>query len=212
MVTDYIGGPEANRIELDCTETNSGSMSSKEGTSLTNGLFLADTIATAMSTELKSLIWWDFRNSETSTDDDPALYGWRPYGDDGMVSIGNRKDCPLNTLFPPYYAEKLLTKWARGGDALVTATSDVPQMSVYAARHSSGELTLLVINKQNSVDMTATIKILGFTPSSHQARAYRYGEPEDRNQRDVTPFTVDGVASNFTATFPAYSMSVICVK
>ena len=212
MITDYMGTAKSRGIELDVTETNSGSQYSKEGTSLTNGLFLADTIATLMQTEAKACLWWDFRNSSTKDDFNPALYGWRPYGDDGMVSVGNRKDCPLNTLMPPYYGEKLLTRWASSGDVTVGAKSDRPEVSIYAVRRTSGELTLLVINKQKDVNVKASIKIAGFGAVKAVASGYRYGKPEDRGEKDLTPVRIDNASNSFTAAIPAYSMTVIALK
>lgn len=212
MITDCVGAAAGRRIELDCTETNSGSQGSKEGTSLTNGLFLADTVATMMQTELKSCLWWDFRNGETDDDNNAARYGWRNWGDDGMVSTGKRKSCPLNTPYPPYYAERLLSHWARGGDTIVSAKSDHPEIAVYAVRRTSGDLALLVINKQVIGDMKTAITIQGYGPVRALARGYRYGKPEDRSGADLTPLTYNGVSSSWSAVFPSYSMTVISLK
>src|SRR5437588_1802522 len=141
QVAAYFG-PGGTNIELVCTENNSDAgAQGKQSTSLVNGLYYADSLGQVMKTEFNSFVWWDLRNgTDTSGSFDPSLYGWRTNGDLGM--IGN-----LSTRYPPFYAAKLLQNFARAGDTILSASSDYPLLSAYAARRASGALSLLVLNK-----------------------------------------------------------------
>src|SRR6185312_13260327 len=91
QITDYFG-PGGTNIELLCTENNSNAGSQgKQSVSLVNGLYYADSLAQLMKTEFNSLCWWDLRNgADYSGNMAPTLYGWRMYGDIGMINgLGN---------------------------------------------------------------------------------------------------------------------------
>ena len=142
QLNDYLGaaGPG---VELDNTENNSVSSGpGKQTTSLVNGLFLADSICAAMNTEFNAVTWWDLRNGqETGNNNSSSLYGWRQYGDYGVVDSADPPG-PADT-YPTYYVERLLQHFARGGDHLISAASDYPFLSVCAAQRTAGGLTLL---------------------------------------------------------------------
>ena len=106
------------------------------------------------------------------------LYGWRQYGDYGVIASGDLSGVPANTPYPTFYAAELLTNWGRGGDAVVSATSGYGLLSVYAARVVDGSLALLVINKDPSANLPAQITLDNFTPGSSSAPVYCYGEAE----------------------------------
>jgi len=120
QLTDYLGAAGAS-VELVVTEHNSVYASpGKQATSLVNGLFTADTLGQILKTEFNALLWWDLRNGqETNNNNSQSLYGWRLYGDYGILSAQNDK-------YPSFYVTKLLKTFARGGDAVVQAASDNP--------------------------------------------------------------------------------------
>src|SRR5205085_491991 len=101
------------------TENNSVyTQPGKQSTSLVNGLFYADSIGSLLQTEFNAMVWWDLRNGqEAGNNNDASLYGWRPYGDYGIMSSAN-------DTYPTYYALKLLSKFAKDGDTVVQANSD----------------------------------------------------------------------------------------
>ena len=85
-----------------------------------------------MRTEFNSFIWWDLRNGTDLTGSmDAWLYGWRTYGDLGMIN-------GLNTQHPTFYAAKLMQHFARPGDTVLGASSDYPLLSSYAVRRQRG--------------------------------------------------------------------------
>ena len=207
----YFGTANTN-VELLCTENNSMSQNTgKQTTSLVNGLYLADSFGQIAQTELNSFLWWDLRNNQDPhSNNSSALYGWRPYGDHGIMS-GN------DTRYPTFYTFKLLKYFARGGDRIVRATSNNKLLSVYAARRADGTLTILVINKSPGATLKADLSIAGFQSASG-AITYSYGIPQDEAARtgtgspDIAQAPLAGAAAAFPCPFPPYSATVIVLS
>src|SRR5947207_1593921 len=209
QLNDYLGAQAAN-VEIVATENNSVSSSpGKQTTSLVNGLYYADSIGQVLQTEFNAFTWWIFRNGrETNNNNSDLLYGWRQYGDYGMVS-GN------NEPYPAFYASKLLSNYlAAGGDQVVSATSDYSLLSAYAVKRASGELSLMIINKSRTSSLDASISLTGIVPRPN-ATIYSYGVPQDEAARtgtgspDIATSLFAGAASSFNFTFPPYSATVI---
>lgn len=211
QLTDYVGGAMGAGVELAVTELNSVSYNpGKQTVSLVNGLFFADALGSMARTEFNACQWWDLRNgSATANNNSATLYGWRPFGDYGVLAAGDRGDTPVNTPFPAYYAAKLLTHWGRGGDAVVSATSDYAGLSIHAARLAGGGLALLVVNKHATADLNAEIALTSFVPGSATAAAWSYGKTNDSTNGDLTTANISNAAATFARTFPSYSMTVI---
>jgi hypothetical protein len=216
QLSDYLGAAGAG-VELLATENNSVySSPGKQTTSLVNGLFLADSLGAAMTTEFNGVLWWDLRNApETGNNNSPSLYGWRLYGDYGIVNDANPAG-PADR-YPTFYVAKLLQYFARPGDRLLAAASDYRQLSVYAARRADGSLTLLVINKHPAASLDASIALTGYTPNG--AFGVRsYGIPQDEAARtgvgsaDLASTSGSGAGPTFAFTFPAYSVTVLTLS
>jgi len=207
----YYGAASTN-VELLCTENNSiGEKTGKQTTSLVNGLYLADSFGQIVQTEFNSFLWWNLRNmQDRNANNSPALYGWRQYGDHGIM-------CGNDTRYPTFYTFKLLKYFARGGDRIVRATSDDKLLSVYAVRRADGTLALLVINKSPGATLEADFSIAGFQPESG-AITYSYGIPQDEAARagtgspDIAQATLTGAAADFPCAFPPYSATVIVLS
>jgi hypothetical protein len=207
----YFGDAHAN-VEMLCTENNSFPYSSgKQTTSLVNGLYLADSFGQITQTEFKSFLWWDLRNmQDRNGNNSSSLYGWRPYGDHGIMS-GN------DTRYPTFYVLKLLKYFARGGDRIVSATSDDPLLSVYAARREDETLALLVINKSPRTVKNVNLSIVGLQPRS-AATMFSYGLPQDeaarigRDSADIAQTTLADVAEDLSCLCSPYSANVIVLS
>ena len=210
QITDYFGSGGTN-IELLCTENNADSGSQgRQSTSLVNGLYLADSMSQLMKTEFNSYLWWIFENGQdTSGDFDPSLYGWRTYGDFGLVQ-------DPNTRYPTFYAMKLMQYFARGGDTILNATSDFPLLAVYAAQQASGGVNLLVINKDPANTYTSPLGLTGFIPNG-VATVRSYGIPQDEAAQnngslaaqDIAVGSVAAMGTNFNYAFPPYSLTLL---
>ena len=208
QLTDYLG-PQGASVEIVCTENNSVfSNPGKQTTSLVNGLFYADSVGQILQTEFKALVWWIMRNAqESGNNNNPSLYGWRQYGDYGMVS-------EQSNPYPTYYASKLVSRFASGGDQVVEAASDYSLLSAYAVRRADGRISLLVINKSRTASLNASITLAGYTPQA-VATVYSYGVPQDEAARtgvgspDIAEGSFSGASASFAYTFAPYSATVI---
>jgi alpha-L-arabinofuranosidase len=223
QLTDYLGAAGAG-VEIVVTENNSVySDPGKQSTSVVNGLFMADSIGNLLQTEANALLWWDIRNGTPKNTAgqivgnlSTSLYGWRNYGDYGMISSATAGGNSSNFEgYPTYYVMKLLSKFARGGDAVVKTTSSNNLLTVFSAKRTDGALTLLVINKDPTTTLTGNITLAGFVPPA-TANVYAYGMTQDNAARpggsglvDITAtgMTVEG--TTFSAAFEPYSATVI---
>jgi hypothetical protein len=211
MITDYFGAGGAN-IELLVTENNSNAgAQGKQSVSLVNALYYAESSCQLMKTEFNSHVWWDLRNGLDLTGNmDPSLYGWRLYGDLGLV---NGLGTTLSNRYPQFFTAKLMQYFIRAGDTMLNATSDYSLVSAYAARRTNGSLTMLVINKDSVSSFTARIALTNFIPGP-SATLYSYGMPQDNAANtgvgscDIAQTAFSGAATNFTYTFAPYSVSV----
>jgi hypothetical protein len=198
ILTDYLGAPAGNGIELLVTENNSVSTSpGKQSVSLVNGLYLADSTANLMQTEFNALTWWDLHNGQAfNTTAAPinissSLYGWRIYGDYG-VELEQTGD-----HYPTFYVGKLLSHFARGGDTVITASTNNPLLSAYAVKRVDGTMSVLVINKSPTATYTANFSLTGFTPQAN-ATVYSYGMPQDiAAENAAAPSSASGVFSSW---------------
>jgi len=209
-ITDYFGAGGGN-IELVVTENNSDAgQQGRQSTSLVNGLYYADSLGQLLKTEFNAFVWWDLRNgTDNAGFFGPNLYGWRSYGDLGMIN-------GLNTRHPTFYAAKLMQWFARPGEKILNVTSDYAGLSTYAARRANGAIALLVLNKFNIANQNAQIELAGFTPSA-TAAVRTFGIPNDEAARtngpaavqDITTNSIANAGTSFTYDFPPYSMTLL---
>jgi alpha-L-arabinofuranosidase len=205
LLNDYLG-PKAKRVEIDSTETNSVYADpGKQTTSLVNGLFLADSAGNIMKTEFNALIWWALRNSaEGGHNNGPSLYGWRRYGDYGVVNFATPAG-PADR-YPTFYVFKLLKNYARGGETVVEANSDYAGLGVYAVRDAKKRtLNLLIINKHPARALNASVTIGGFQ-FGRAAEVYSYGIPQD-DAAHTGVGSADVASTTTTLTGPTFSWS-----
>ncbi len=221
LVNTAFGTTNGSNIEIVVTENNSVySDPGKQSTSLVNGLFLADSLANVAKTEIRGFFWWDIRNGSLPANNNAAsLYGWRPYGDYGLLSSvpsPTFTGAPATNYvaYPTYYAFKLMSYFARGGDTVVSASSNNNLLSVYAVRRADNSTALLVINKDPANAISASFTLTGVTATD--AKLYSYGKPNDDAAKPNAAGCADIVAEDavlgptaFTRSFPSYSMTVV---
>lgn len=210
MLTDYLGS--RNVIPILVTENNSVSYNpGKQSTSLVNALYLAESFGYLTQTEARSFVWWDLRNGQDGSQNNSAsLYGWRQYGDYGIVS-------PQNDRYPVYYAMRLIQNFARSADVIYPVTTSYYRLAAFACLRGNGTLSLMVINKNPTNIYNAQFSITGFTPQS-AGTTFSYGIPQDQaaqtgvGSADIAIGTLSGLGPVFTASFPPYSITVIQLK
>jgi alpha-L-arabinofuranosidase len=213
MIANYFG-TSGSSIELDVTELNSVSFDpGKQSVSLVNGLYLVDAYANVAESPAACALWWDLRNGgDTSQNNSSSLYGWREFGDYGVLAYGDISGTPLNTPFPPYYGHQILTYWAQPGAAVLSATSTYSLLTIHATKFQNGSLALLVVNKNPTTDQPASITYPGFTPGSTSAATWSYGKPNDLNSTGISSGATTVSGTSLTYTFPSYSMTVLQLK
>jgi hypothetical protein len=212
QITDYMGAGAGSNIELVCTENNSvSSAPGKQSLSVVNGLYKMDSLAQLMQTEFNGLFWWALRNGqETDGNMSSSLYGWRDYGDYGVVNIGDYTD---PNLYPTYYTTELMTNFVQTGDTVVSASSTYGLLSSYAVRRQNGNLAVLVINKDPVNTLTGQVTLAGFSPRS-SAAVYSYGIPQDDavefgiGSTGVAASSISVSGTNITYSFAPYSATV----
>jgi alpha-N-arabinofuranosidase len=214
IVNDYLGRA-GRHVEIMCTENNSVfSNPGKQTTSLVNGLFMADSLANIMKTEFDGFFWWNLRNGqEAANNNDPGLYGWRQFGDYGIVTAATPAG-PADR-YPTFYAYKLLQHFARGRERVADATSDYSGIGIYAVRdRRSQTLNLLLINKHPTATLDVNIAVRGFRPG-RSVEVFSYGIPQDEAARtgtgsaDIARSTAAIRGSTFTWRPAPYSATVL---
>jgi hypothetical protein len=213
MLDDYLGS-KSKKVELAVTEHNSVySNPGKQTTSLVNGLFYADAVGTLLKTEFNAMMWWDLRNGqEAGNNNSPTLYGWRRYGDYGIVDAADPAG-PADR-YPTFYVNKLLKYFARGGEKVVEASSDYRGLGVYAVKGPEHSLRILVINKHPSAALNTTISIPALK-RGESARVFSYGIAQDEaahtgvGSADIQQSTLTLSGSTLTFSPGPYSVHVI---
>jgi hypothetical protein len=194
QLNDYLGAA-AKGVQIFCTEINSNAgPEGKQMTSLVNGLFLADSFGCMLKSNAQAMLWWDLMNGIDTT------------GDNGIYSPD------LTKIYPMFYIEQLLNLFATPGDKVTNATSTYDMLTVYATKRADGSVRLLVVNKNPTATLSASINLAGITPAA-TAKVYTFGIPEDNEAKNskpqsITASSLSNVSATTTVSFAPYSATV----
>lgn len=205
QLQDYLGAANS-QTQIMCTENNSDAAGNgKQMCSLVNGLYMADSFGAALQTECRSFTWWDLINGQ-ATDGDMGswLYGWRMYGDLGVMSPD------FTQTYPVFYMEQLFNLFARSGDGVVSAGSSYGLLSVFATKRADGTVRLMVVNKNPSASFSVRPSFTGFNPGG-TVTVYSYGIPQDNAAQagQAQVLSVSHVGASSAITFAPYSATVL---
>ena len=150
-IIQQVEGSQASQVSIMATEYNTvGGSPGKQSTSLVSGLYVAESIGGLMESGYSGAIIWDWNsNEESGNNDSSSLYGWREFGDYGLVGNTFETDLPAAGLyvpFPSYFGVQLASKIDVAGGTVVPATSSDTDLNVYAVKEANGHLELLVVN------------------------------------------------------------------
>jgi alpha-L-arabinofuranosidase len=181
---------QAANVQIMATEFNSVyTQPGKQSTSLVNGLFIANSLGSLLTSGYSGGFVWDLRNSwDTGQNNSNLLYGWRKAGDYGILGPAGQGTAPYAdtyVAYPSYYALQLASKIVTAGGQVVPATSSYSDLDVYAVMQSNGNLELLVINTNPAAAVTDQFNITGFQPAG-PAQIWQYGKAEDTAQSLTT--------------------------
>ena len=141
------------------------------------------------------------------------IYGWREYGDYGVLARGYPQTTspPVNEPYPPFYAFKMLKLFARPGTQILATTSNNLQIVAMASRDpQSGRIKLMLLNTSRDTAITTNLATIGFQRTESPA-VFTYGIQEDINQTDISVRQVPSARSTrrFDVQLPPYSINVI---
>jgi hypothetical protein len=207
-----ILGAAGTGVEILVTENNSvGGPPGKQSVSLVNGLYMADSLGQALSTEVAGFMWWDLHNSyEPKNNNSDFLYGFRDFGDYGILASSNHPTTVPNTPYPIYYALQLWSKVAGPGARLVASSSNHELLPVYAALQPDGSLAMLIINKDSQEQLAASVNVPGFQAT--QLRVDQFGAFQDYVGAGVTTYDLAASGPQFVFVFPSYSITVLTLQ
>jgi hypothetical protein len=116
---------------------------------------------------------------------------------------------PLDS--PGFFAFKMYTNFDGrggrfGGTSVSARSGDVDLLGSYAALDSAtGDLHLMLVNKQVEGGIDAQLDLEGFVPGS-SARLYRY---DAAHPQGILESIIDVPAGDFSITLPPYSISLL---
>lgn len=165
-----------------------GSVSSnpgKQSWSITQGLYAAQILGEMMNDGVARATWWiGFGNCNGNQgNDSSSLYGWQNFGAYNIFSDGpgdtaypNNSPCgyggngnTLGVMSPTAIAFQLFSNVAVDGESVLTpaVTGDTTNVRAYAATHSGGTQTALVLfNLDENASAPVTVTLTGKSTSS----------------------------------------------
>jgi alpha-L-arabinofuranosidase len=205
-------GAAASGVEILATENDSpGQKPGKQSVSIVNALYLADSLGQALSTEIAGFLWWDLHNgSEAKNNNSSVLYGYREYGDYGLLSSSDNPATPANTPYPAYYALQLASEIAGPGSRLVASSSNDVLLPIYASLRPDGNLALLVINKSAEQQLLTTLNVAGFPATKMHVE--QYDDFQDSVGAGVFTYDLPVSSPQSVFFFPSYSITVLILQ
>jgi hypothetical protein len=222
MLQQTVGSANAAGVKLMATEYNSNyGTEGKQMTSLVEGIFIADSVGSLLSSGYSAGLVWDLRNGwNTTGNNSPLLYGWRQGGDEGLLGTSGLNQPPATGPYVPYasyFGEQLASKIMQSGGVEVSSSSNYGELTVYSVLEPNGHLELMVLNKNPDATINEQFNLSGFSPTG-QAQIWQYGEVQDDAQENSSTgasalanfnTSLALTVGNFTYSFPSYSMTVI---
>jgi hypothetical protein len=153
-------------------------------------LFSADAVTTLLETGAYTVVW-------------APIHALSP-------SFLDNNDQPQ----PAYYGIKLIHQVALPGDVFIAATSEgdpvlVP-LAVHAVKRRDGGFGLLLINKDLTRSITATVSVNGYNFALKGMR-YDYGKLTIDAGKQITEAPIENLGPTFTVDVPRYGITAIVI-
>lgn len=201
-------------IPVMLTETNSVSSNpGKQTLGIVNALYLIQDYTGWIAEGASNVDWWQLHNGMvTSGDNGSSLYGTANYGDYGILSdatcgtVNGSQVCEpaADTPFPSYYGLKLLGRFLRPGDTLVSTTSSQSGVQSYAASAPDGTLRVMLVNDDPGTTYSVSLGYSGFTPQPGAAPVVSLTAPGSS--------LTTGQGSATLETLPPYSATLLTLR
>ncbi len=159
---------DGRHVSIQVGETNSEAQGYPQTSSLTNALYLAETVPALLASGAETVDWWALQSGIQGNDSTGI-------GDLGLLSSGSQ-DClpafnlcgpPVDTPYPDYFAMQLVSSLASPGARLVAATSPVGTVNVHAAVQPDGRLVVLFANTDPNQPASVVLAADGYATGSH---------------------------------------------
>ncbi len=193
---------DGRHISIQVGETNSEVQGYPQTSSLTNALYLAETLPALLANGAQTVDWWALQSGIQGNDSTGV-------GDLGLLSSGTN-DClpasnlcapPVDTPYPDYYAMELVSSLAGPGARLVAATSSAGTVNVHAAVRPDGKLVVLFANTDPAKPASVVLSAHGYATGQPATRLF-YGQGSSR-------VTGGHITLGGSVTLPAYSLTEI---
>ncbi|NUT36068.1 MAG: alpha-L-arabinofuranosidase [Hamadaea sp.] len=169
-------------------------------------LFAADAYAGLIGAGVFSVDWWNVHNGIGTVS---TVAGQTDYGDFGLLSSascttdGTVCEPALNTPFAPYFGLALTAKFAKPGDQLVRAGATDALVKAHAARRANGELSVLLVNTDETNAKTVSLRYAGYSPAP-TSQVFSFGNGD-------TAITSTSGSSD-AVTLAPYSLTVVTLR
>ena len=183
------------------------------GPGIVNALYLIQDYTGWIAEGASNVDWWQLHNGMvTSGDNGSSLYGTANYGDYGILSdatcgtVNGSQVCEpaADTPFPSYYGLKLLGRFLRPGDTLVSTTSSQSGVQSYAASAPDGTLRVMLVNDDPGTTYSVSLGYSGFTPQPGAAPVVSLTAPGSS--------LTTGQGSATRETLPPYSATLLTLR
>jgi len=115
-----------------------------------------------------------------------------------------------NTPGPAYYGTQLVFALMNFNDAILTASSSSPLVSVHASKRADGSIGLMLINKDGKNATTAKISFKGIALAAKGAR-FDYGKSNPPERDSLVGKAMEGLGTSFSLPMPPYTATVILI-
>jgi len=200
----------------------------KQSWSIAQGLYAGQVLGEMMNIGVSRLTWWiGFGNCNgTSGNDSSSLYGWQNFGAYNVFSDGpSDTTCPgagpIGTLSPTARAFQLFSNVAVNGEKVLTAnvSGDTTDVRAYAATHSGGAATALVLFNLNEttsepvvVTLSGQTSVSTVTVETYDKALYDQSNPAGTNTWAApTTTTITSPTLPLTLTLTPWSMNVVLI-
>jgi hypothetical protein len=111
---------------------------------------------------------------------------------------------------PAYYGIKVFHQVARVGDTFIAASTPMDLLAVHALKKRDGGLGLLLINKDPTQSIAATVTVDGYNYATKGTR-YDWGKPTMEAGKGIIEGPIENLGGTFTVVVPRYSVVAIVV-
>ncbi len=109
-----------------------------------------------------------------------------------------------------YFGLQMIHNFMTFNETLVTTSSSHALLSIHAASHKNGSLSLMLINKDPRNNATVKVTVNGGKLAGPGMR-FDYGHSNPPGEKAVSGVQVEDVGNSFTLTVPAYTITDVLI-